>query len=217
MSDGGFSTYFGSGSSVGYIGVYAYSGGGPGGAANYTLTPVTGRTGGLVDGGQDWAINFALTNETQYGGALGVWMSCVTASSFSGVSFWVRGQTPVGTCSSAAGGGSCFSVTLSTQSTTLVGDAGTGDCTGTSSTCVSPQATNLPISTTWSQVMIPWANFTGGMAGGTAYSVNGSGITGLTFNVSLVWSAVDAGADGAVTYAPTPADLDLQIDDIGFY
>jgi hypothetical protein len=218
MSDAGFSTYFGSGSSVGYIGVFAYSGGGLDGGVDYTLTPVTGRTGGLLDGGQqDWAINFSLMDEAKYGGALGIWMSCVNASSYNGVSFWVRGQTPVGTCSSANGGGSCLSVTLSTQSTSLPTDGGTGDCMGTSSTCVSPHAADVPISTTWSKVTIPWANFVGGMTGGTAYTPNGSGITGITFNVSLVWTASDAGGDGATTYVPVPANIDLQVDDIGFY
>jgi hypothetical protein len=212
VGDAGFSTYFGSGSNVGYVGVYAFSGGGPDGGVDYTVTPVTGRTGGTVDGGPDWAVDFKLTDESVYGGALGIWMSCINAPSYSGISFWVRGQTPTGTCSADAGGGSCFSVSLSTAATTVPADGGAGSCVGTSSTCVSPKAADLPISTTWSQIKIPWTSFVGGMAGGVAYTPNGDGIAGLLFNVSLVYAPNEAG-----TYVPVPANIDLQIDDVGFY
>lgn len=217
MSDAGFNTYFGSGSSVGYIGPYAYSGGGPGGGVNWTLSPVTGRTGGPIDGGQDWALDMKLTQESAYGGGLGFWMSCVNASTYKGITFWARGQTPAGTCSADAGGGSCFAVQLSTAATTVVGDGGAGTCAGTSTTCVSPQATNLPLSITWTQYQIPWANFSGGMATGAAYTPDGNGLAGLTFVVSLTWTASDAGTapDGATTYVPVPATIDFQVDDIG--
>jgi hypothetical protein len=217
LSDAGFSTYFGSGTSVGYIGVYAFSGGGADGGPNDTLTPVTGESGGAIDGGQDWAVDLRLNDESVYGGGLGVWMSCVSASSYQGISFWARGQTPVGTCAADAGGGSCFALAVGTAATSLAGDGGAGTCAGTASTCVSPQASNLQLSNTWTHFQIPWSSFTGGSAGGAAYTVDGSGIVGLTFSVSLAWSASEAGADGAVTYAPTPANIDLQVDDIGFF
>lgn len=217
MSNTGFTTWFGSGSSVGYIGPYAYSGGGRDGGTNSTLTPVTGQTGGAIDGGQDWAIDLHLTQESGYGGALAFWMNpCVSASAYKGISFWVRGQTPTGTCPADAGGGSCFSFSLGTAATSVVTDGGAGTCTGTSSTCVAPQANNLPLSMVWTQIQIPWSHFTGGMTNGTAYTPTGDGIGGMTFSVGLTWAQVDASADGAAIYGPVPADIDLQIDDIQF-
>ena len=205
---GGFNGSFGTWPQLGYIGPYAYSGGGPDGGTNWTLKPVTGQTGGTIDGGQDWALDLTLTQESGYGGALGFWMSCANASAYKGISFWARGQTPMGTCSADAGSGSCFSMSISTTATSLVADGGVGTCTGTSTTCVGPQATNLPLSMTWTQFQIPWAQFGGGMTGGVPYTPTGDGITGLTFNLGLLWMAVEGG------YAPIPATLDFQVDDI---
>jgi hypothetical protein len=216
-SDAGFGTSFGSGTSVGYIGTYAYSGGGADGGPNDVISPVTGRSGGAADGGQDWAVDLTLNAESVYGGALGIWMSCVNASSYNGISFWARGMLPTGTCSGDAGSGSCFALMLGTAATAAPSDGGVGTCSGTSSTCVAPKAANLQLSNTWTQFQIPWSSFTGGMGGGTAYTPDGSGITGLTFVLSLAWSQSDASADGAVTYVPTPASMDLQIDDVGFF
>jgi hypothetical protein len=216
MSDAGFETWFGGGSSVGYIGPYAYSGGGPDGGVNWTLSPVTGRTGGEIDGGQDWAIDFHLTQESVFGGALAFWMTCVNASAYKGISFWARGQTPTGTCPADAGGGSCFSFSFSTEATSVAADGGAGTCMGTSATCVGPQANNLPLSMVWTEYQIPWSQFAGGLVDGTAYTPNGQGIVGMTFSVGLTWGELDASADGAAIYGPTPANIDLQIDDIGF-
>lgn len=210
----GFDTFFGSGTSVGYIGPYAFSGGGADGGLNWTLTPVTGSSGGTIDGATDWAINFSVTNETVFGGGLGFWMSCVNAPTYSGISFWARGQSPIGTCSADAGGGSCFTVSLGTAATSLPGgDGGVGTCTGTSTTCVNPMVSDLALSLNWTQFHVPWSQFTGGMANGGAYTPNGDGLTGISFGLSLVYTGVDAGASGIV-YVPVPSGLDLQIDDI---
>ena len=67
----------------------------------------------------------------------------------------------------------------------------------------------------WTNVQLPWAKFTGN-AGGASYTLTGADIDGLTFNMNLNYGEVDAGPDGAGIYGPTPADLDLQIDDIAF-
>jgi hypothetical protein len=210
----GFDTFFGSGTSVGYIGPYAFSGGGSDGGVDWTLTPVTGSSGGTVDGAQDWAVNFTVTDESVYGAGLGFWMSCVNAQSYSGISFWARGQTPIGTCAADAGGGSCFTMSIGTIATTPVDpDGGAGTCTGTTATCVNPMVSNLALSTTWTQFHIPWSMFTGGMSGGSAYTPNGAGLIGISFGLSLVYTGVDGGASGVV-YVPVPANLDLQIDDI---
>jgi hypothetical protein len=172
---------------------------------------------GTVDGGTDWAIDFKLTNESVYGGGLGFWISpCVNASSYKGISFWARGQTPAGGCPAEAGAGGCFSFSLGTAATTAVSDAGAGTCTGTGTACAAPQVSGLPLSMTWTQFQIPWSSFTGGMANGAASNPTGDGLLGLTFAVNLAFVPVDAGPDGAAIYGPMPANLDLQIDDIQF-
>jgi hypothetical protein len=206
----GFDTYFGSGNAVGYIGPYAYSGV----MTNTSITPVTGRTGGTIDGSTDWGLNLTVTQESVYGAGLGLWMSCLNASSYKGISFWARGQTPIGTCSADAGGGSCFNVVLSTASTTLSTDGGAARCMGTSTTCVEPTASNLQLTTTWTPFRLAWSQFVGGMANGSAYVPTGDGLIGLSFGLSLVYQGVDAGGDAGVVYQPVPADLDFQIDDI---
>jgi hypothetical protein len=210
----GFDTFFGSGASVGYIGPYAFSGGSGDGGVNWTLTPVTGSSGGTIDGSTDWAIQLMVTNEAVFGAGLGFWMSCVNAQSYSGISFWARGQTPVGTCSADAGGGSCFTVSIGTAATTLPGgDGGVGTCSGTTTTCVNPMVSDRQLSLNWAQYKVPWSMFTGGMAGGSPYTPNGAGLIGLSFGLSLTYTGVDAGAAG-YTYVPVPSTLNLQIDDI---
>jgi hypothetical protein len=185
---------------VGYTGFYGFSGG----MTNYTLSMVTGETGGTVDGGQDWALDFAITQENVYGGGLGFWMSCANASAFKGISFWARGQVPTNVVGLALG-----------TADTILTSAG-GLCTGTSATCLAPQASNLPLTMNWSQIMVPWSMFIGGSAGGTPFNPNGDNLVGLTFSLGLNFTAVDAGPDGAAIYGPIPGNIDFQIDDIQF-
>jgi hypothetical protein len=190
-------------SGTSYTGPYGFSGGGPGGAVDYTLSMVTGRTGGLTDAGlQDWAVDLALMDEVVWGGGVGIWMTCANASSFKGISFWARGQIP----------GNDLSLSLVTADTTPVSTGGT--CTGS---CVAPQVVSLPLDgLVWTQVTVPWASFVGGIASGAAYTPTGDNLAGLTFTVALDYAAVDAGPDGAAIYGPVPANIDFQLDDIEF-
>ena len=191
------------GSGTSYTGPYGFSGGGPGGAVDYALSMVTGRTGGLTDAGlQDWAVDLSLTDEIVWGGGVGIWMSCANASAFKGISFWARGQIP----------GNDVSISLVTADTTPVSTGGT--CTGS---CVAPQAVNLPLDgLVWTEVTVPWASFVGGVASGAAYTPTGDNLAGLTFTVALGYAAVDAGPDGAAIYGPVPGNIDFQLDDIEF-
>jgi len=218
-ADGGsFNGSFGTWPLAGYIGPYSYSGGAPGGLpnGNTMLNAVAGQSGGLIDGGQDWALELRVSQESMYGAGLGFWMSCANASAYKGLSFWVRGQTPSNT----------ISLTLSTLDTTPISSQPPGTCPGmtsqplcstplTAGACCSPSAINIPISMVWTNVQLPWAMFSGN-AGGTAYTPTGANINGLTFAMNLTYAQVDAGPDGAGIYGPTTADLDLQVDDIAF-
>jgi hypothetical protein len=190
------------GSGTAYAGPYAFSGGGADGGVDYTLSMVTGRTGGLTDAGlQDWGLDLALTDEAVWGGGVGIWMTCANASAFKGISFWARGQIP----------GNSVTVALAIADTAPVSAGGT--CVGT---CTAPQV-NLPLDgLVWTQVTVPWASFAGGVASGVAYTPTGNNLAGLTFSVSLAYGEVDAGPDGAAIYGPVPANIDFQLDDIEF-
>ncbi len=216
LDGGNFNGSFGTWPQLGYIGPYFFSGGGPDGGPNASIDPVTGQTGGLIDGGEDWAIELRVNQESVYGAALSFWMSCANASAYKGISFWVRGQTPTNT----------VSLTVSTLDTTPTSAQPPGTCPGmtsqalcgatpTAGACCSPYKSSIPVTMVWTNIQLPWAMFTGN-AGGTTYTMTGASITGLTFNMSLDYSEVDAGPDGAAIYGPTPANLDLQIDDITF-
>ncbi len=216
LDGGNFNGSFGTWPQLGYIGPYAFSGGAPDGGPNYTLNPVTGQTGGLVDGGADWGIELHVMQETHFGAGLGFWMSCANASAYKGISFWVRGQVP----------SNSISLTLSTLDTTPTSAQPPGTCPGmtsqalcgtppTAGACCAPFAASIPVTMVWTNVQLPWAKFTGN-AGGASYALTGAEIDGLTFNMNLNYGEVDAGPDGAAIYGPTPADLDLQIDDIAF-
>jgi xyloglucan-specific endo-beta-1,4-glucanase len=144
------------------------------------------------------------TLSSGWGGQLGMWMGCVDASAYQGISFWVQGAVPGNQAtmalttaatsppdSSGYGGGSCV----------VAADAGT---------CSGPSVT-FPVTSTWAQVLIPWATFTPGKAGATNITTTGSDITGMSWNVGLVWAANDAGG-----YSPTPAAYNLSVDDVQF-
>jgi len=67
------------------------------------------------------------------------------------------------------------------------------------------------VTTTWTQVLVPWATFTAGTANGATVTTTGNGITGLSYKVGLNYvSAGDAG------YVASPGAYSLAIDDIEF-
>jgi hypothetical protein len=183
----------------------------PDGSVTPVLSMLAGHTG-------SYGLNVAATQATAWGAALGTWMStpsCLNASSFAGITFWVRGATPTGT----------FSFGLSLEETTLpdsVDPAGGGTCAGSKDTCKDPSANDLPLTADWTQVTLPWASFTGGLSNGTAVTVTGDRITGFSFNLPLKWvpdpSFVDdpANPDDMPSYVPEQGDIDFTFDDFGF-
>lgn len=172
------------------------------GSGNYVL----GFVGGANS--SNWAIQVANTTEASvWGGGVGFWLGCFDASAYSGLSFYARGTTPT----------SKITVSISMEDTSppnATNPAGGGTCTmSPSSGCTSPSAAvDLPAD--WTLVKIPWASFTGGVGlAGTAVTVTGTRINGLTFGAVMVWQNVD----DAGTWTPVPAPFDIQIDNLGFY
>ena len=147
-----------------------------------------------------YAISISNTQASGWGGALGLWMGCVDASAYQGISFWVKGTTPTGKAS--------FSFTTENTSAPDTTGYGGGTCSGI---CKGPWV-DFPVTTTWTQVLVPWATFTPGMAGGANVTTTGNGITGLTYNVSLNYVA----APGDAGYVAAPGAYNLAIDDIEF-
>jgi hypothetical protein len=140
------------------------------------------------------------TQASAWGGQLGMWMGCVDASAYQGISFWVQGTVP----------GNSATMTLATEATAAPDTTGYGGGTCTTGTCA-PASITFPVSSTWSQVLVAWATFTPGTANGGNVTTTGNGITGLSWNAGLSWAAIGDGG-----YAPTPAAYDLSVDDVQF-
>jgi hypothetical protein len=153
-----------------------------------------------------YAPRIADTLAQAYGGGMGTWLSgCLNATAFQGISFWVRGSTPMGTSA----------LTLTMQETMPSTPAKAGDpigtCTGTAMTCIHPKFV-FPVTATWTRIQIPWTSFTAGSAAGTAVTPNGRNINQIQWGVDLIWLAGDGGV-----YVPTPAPYELVVDTLTFY
>jgi hypothetical protein len=125
-----FQYYFGdanpgTGSVLG--GVYAYDDDDPD-VTQPELRIVAGR-----DASSNWALQQSVAQASNWGSGVGFWFGCVNASSFSGITFWARGETPPGT----------FSVSVSD-----------GSPEG------SVPTVELTITLDWQQFSIAWADFT---------------------------------------------------------
>ncbi len=155
-----------------------------------------------------------MATPTCWGTALALWFGCVDASTYSGISFWVRGSTPGGTIS--------VSIPMEDTSAAAADPAGGGTCTGTDETCKAPIAKDIPVTADWTQVTLPWAMFTAGDANGTAVPATGNNLTGIQFSAGLVFEPDPAFVDNPddpndmATWYPLPGDIDVKIDDIAF-
>ena len=159
----------------------------------------------LVNPGYDsskYAANIANTQASSWGGQLGVWMGCIDASAYQGISFWVQGTAPTGNAN----------LTLATEGTSppdSTDSHGGGTCTATP--CAGPNI-QFPVTSSWTQVLVPWGTFTAGQANGATVPTTGNGITGLSWNVSLAYGCDSTGTN----CTPTPAGYNLSVDNIQF-
>ena len=131
-----------------------------------------------------------------------MWMGCIDASAYEGISFWVQGAVP----------GNTATLTLATEATAPPDktDAnGGGTCT--SGTCAVAKVT-FPVTSTWSQVLVQWNTFTPGTANGANVTTTGSDIIGMSWNAGLTYTA----APGDAGYAAVPGAYNLSIDNVQF-
>jgi hypothetical protein len=178
---------------AGYAGLYAYS--------DDTGSPAVSIVG---PGNNDsrYAGKLATSSPaSKWGGALGMWMSCVDAKAYQGISFWVKGTAPTGTAT----------LTLATEATSPPDKddpAGGGTCT--SGECKGASI-DFPVSSTWAQVLVKWDALTPGTANGSTVTTSGGDIAGLTWQVGLKFT--DGGDAG---WLPVSASYDLAVDDVQF-
>jgi hypothetical protein len=188
-------------------------------AGTYQYPEVTGGTAATLSivGGHppsNWAGAETLA-ATMWGMGGGIWMSCADASSYKGISFWVRGTSGKGNFQ--------FSISMdSTQLPSGTNNAGGGTCPGVAAspgvtaTCVDPTMTNIPLTSDWTQVSILWSDFTPGLSGTTTVVPNGDNIVGMAWSVPLAYEADPSKPADAGVYVPVPETLVLNIDDITF-
>ncbi|MES1182237.1 MAG: hypothetical protein ABUL60_00405 [Myxococcales bacterium] len=200
-----FSWMFG-GPTEGMLGVHTSTYSFGDGSATPTLSILAGHGG-------NYGLTVAVTNATKWGEGFGMYLldeqykpGCIDASAYKGVTMWVRGMVPTGTFS--------FGVSMA-QATLPSTTAPGGSCTGTDdTTCKSPTAVNLPVSATWSQVNVLWADLVGGLSGpAVPLAANGDNITGFSFGANLTFMPE---SEGSMVYVPVPGDVSIVVDDIAF-
>ena len=146
-----------------------------------------------------------------YGGGMGLWLSgCVSATAFSGISFWVKGDAPNPMPNAT------FTMqmleTLPVTPATPDGNAGT--CAGDDKTCLAPTF-EFPVTSEWVQIKAAWSGFKAGSAAGTAVVPDGKDIVQVQWAEGLVFAPPEGDAGGA--YVAVPAAYELLVDDIAFY
>jgi len=174
---------------------------------NDTGTPSFGMVAGA--NASMYALGMSNVMATNWGGAMAFWMPCLNATAYAGVQFMAKGTAPTGQ----------IGFVLNMEDTTppdMLDPAGGGTCiaTGVEGECTGPSST-FALTAEWTLVQLPWGALTPGVAAtGVSIPATGDEITGMTFNMQMVYVEEPVGSG---TYVPTPAAFDLQIDDLGFY
>jgi hypothetical protein len=169
--------------------------------AAYTLTMAGGANGSA------WAARAVNMMTTDWGGGIGMWMGCINASMYSGISFYVRGTSPT----------SMANIGLAMEDATApdaANPAGGGTCDpAPTDGCAGPSYA-FPLAIDWTLVTVPWAMFTAGRgAAGAAVVPNGDEITGISFGVGINYVENPVGSG---TYVPEPGSFEIAIDSLAF-
>jgi hypothetical protein len=180
-----------------YAGLYEYDDGTNSGSPNMSIV-------GPGNASSKYAASLATTSQaTKSGAGIGLWMGCVDASSYQGLSFWVKGNAPA----------KSVTLTLASEATSppdQTDAAGGGTCT--SGTCKGASV-DFPVTTTWSQVLVKWSAFAPGTANGSTVATTGDDINGMGWYVPLAY----APGVGDAGYVPVASAYDFSVDDIQFF
>jgi hypothetical protein len=156
-----------------------------------------------------WAVHAANTATADWGGGVGMWMGCINASSYAGLTFWVKGTAPTG----------MLIVSLATEDTTPPDSTdprkgGTCEPAAAGMACSGP-STAVALAAEWTQITLPWGMFSAGVgASGVAVPATGDKITGISFGAQMTY--VPNPADDGGTFVPEAGAFDVWIDSIGF-
>ncbi len=188
------------GTGTAYTGPYSYSDG----STTPTLAILAGRPP------SNWAVSQEVKPARTWGMGGGIWINCVDASAYKGITFWVRGSGPL----------NVFKVSLNMDSTSMpdaTNAAGGGICPGTKETCLPAEKADIPLTADWTQVSILWTDFKAGMSGTTAVAPNGNNVTGIGWSVPLQFQLdPTVPADAAGPWIAVPGDLVINLDDVSF-
>jgi len=200
-----WSFYMGGDTSSGILwGTFGYGDRESGGPETFDMT--TGHSA-------PYALRVADTMAKQWGGGMGLWISdCLNATAFTGgISFWVRGNAPLGTAK--------LSAFMSETTPTVASVTGhkTGTCPGNDTTCVNPKF-EFPVTDTWVLIQAPWTGFAKGNAATAEANItpDGHNLWQIQFDIGLVFAPPPGGGDKD-PWVPVPAAYELVVDDLAFY
>ncbi len=175
-----------------YSGVYSYSDG----IGTHTLSMAAGNASAFaprID-------NPSAGGAGAWGGAVGLWMGCIDASAYQGLTLSVKGPVPSG----------FVSVSLSMEATSPPDEADPA-AGGTCESGCTDATVQIPVTSTWTEVLIPWSAFTPGTANSASIPVTGDDIAGLSFSIDLPY-VEDPQNPGE--YIPDTASYDFSFDDV---
>jgi hypothetical protein len=166
----------------------------PGYNSNYAVHIGTTTPVGTMDASADWG-GFLMFDFLPPTGT----PACISPAGYSGIRFWLRGNS----------GGGSVGIGLGTVESVSIASGGKCDPSADSAACADPTAKLTPIPATWTQITLPWSQFTGGMVTSGCTSPPGSGI------IRIVFQPYDLYPGPAYKVAPTSYSLD--VDDVQFY
>lgn len=177
-----------------YAGIYDYSDA----VGDHALLMTTGNASSYAPSIR----NARAGGPDAWGAGMGMWMSCIDATSFTGLSLSIKGTTPTST----------VTLTLATEATAPPDEANP-DAGGTCVSDCADASVEIAVSDTWTQALLPWGAFAPGTANGATVSVNGDDLIGVNVQVGLEY-VEDPNSPG--DYVPAPGSYDVAIDDLGF-
>ena len=153
------------GTGTAYTGPYSYSDG----STTPTLAILAGRPPST------WAVSQEVKPARTWGMGGGIWINCVDASAYKGITFWVRGSGPPNVFKVSPEHGQHV-------------DARRGErgrrrhLPRHQETCLPAEKADIPLTADWTQVQILWTDFKAGLSGTTAVIPNGNNVTGDSYS-----------------------------------
>jgi hypothetical protein len=170
-----------------YAGTYTYA----------EASDMTQMSSMVLGNNSEYALSVTSEGAIEWGGGLGLWMTCVDASAFDGISFWVRGTVPNGMAYMSL---SMESTNPPDENEPLSGGTCSLECTG--------PGVDVPVTDVWTRVFLRWSDFEPGTADGASIPATGDEIAGIQWNISIAYDEMGA---------PLESPYELYVDNIQFF